>query len=86
MSANGDCYEAAGKYIMDECVFTPKDCKLILVHAEVSGQGSLGGVRYGHAFVLDGDIHTVNIDGTNMINITNTDTLESHPDWSSEPE
>ena len=55
MDANGDCYEAAGKYIMDECVFTPKNCTLILVHAEVSGQGPLEGVRYGHAFILDGD-------------------------------
>jgi hypothetical protein len=55
MNASGDCYEAAGKYIMDECMFAPKDCNLILVHAEVSGQGPLGGYKYGHAFILDGD-------------------------------
>ena len=50
--AGGDCYEASGKYIMDECL---TDCDLILVHGEVSGQGELAGVRYGHAWVEDGD-------------------------------
>jgi len=49
----GDCYEAAGKYMMDNCMIG--DCDLVLVHGEVSGQGSLEGVRYGHAWVEDGD-------------------------------
>lgn len=47
----GDCYEAAGKYMLDQCL---RGCEnLRLVHAEVLGQGSLQGVTYGHAFVID---------------------------------
>ena len=49
----GDCYEAAGRYMMEQCM--SEDCKLILVHAEATGQGPIKGVRYGHAFVLDGN-------------------------------
>jgi hypothetical protein len=52
MRAEGDCYEVAGKYLMDACLFEP-DCGLILVHAEVTGQGPVEGLKYGHAFVLD---------------------------------
>ena len=44
----GDCYEAAGKYIMSH----PGE-NLTLVHAEVMGQGQLEGVTFGHAFVQD---------------------------------
>ena len=51
----GDCYEAAGKYIMDKCLFAGPNCDLILVHAEVTGQGPIQGLKHGHAFVLDGD-------------------------------
>jgi hypothetical protein len=50
---SGDCYEAAGKHLMDSCLFD-RSCGLILVHAEVTGQGPIDGVKYGHAFVLDG--------------------------------
>ena len=58
----GDCFEAAGKYIMDNGVSTwlnpdkKIDKKLILVHGEVGGQGPLEGVRYGHAWVEDGNM------------------------------
>lgn len=52
MNATGDCYEAAGKYMMDNCMMG--GCNLILVHGEVQGQGHLDGVTYGHAWVLDG--------------------------------
>lgn len=52
-NAGGDCYEAAGKYMMDECLFG--GCELILVHGEVAGQGALEGISYGHAWVLDGN-------------------------------
>jgi len=38
---------------MDNCMIG--GCDLVLVHGEVSGQGSLEGVRYGHAWVEDGD-------------------------------
>ena len=51
--ATGDCYEAAFKFIMDECNFTPENSKrYILVHAEVMGQGPLQGTTFGHAFVV----------------------------------
>ena len=50
----GNCYEAAGKYMMDHCFVKP-DCGLTLVHGEVAGQGPLEGLTYGHAWVLDGD-------------------------------
>ncbi len=49
----GDCYEAAFKFIMDECLFTPaNESRYILVHAEVMGQGPLEGKTFGHAFVV----------------------------------
>jgi len=50
----GDCYEAAGRYITDNLMFSDKD-NLILVHGIVTGQGPLEGVEYGHAWVEDGD-------------------------------
>ena len=53
-NAGGDCYEAAGKYMMDNCQF--EGCNLTLVHGEVQGQGPLSGVRYGHAWVEDGNM------------------------------
>jgi hypothetical protein len=56
MKKIGDCYEAAGKYMMDQCLLTREDCHLKLVHAEVTGQGPISGLKYGHAFVLDGDM------------------------------
>ena len=55
MQANGDCYEAAGKYMMTKCQFGGNCDNLTLVHGEVSGQGPLTGIRYGHAWVEDGD-------------------------------
>jgi hypothetical protein len=51
--ATGDCYEAAFKFIMDECNLEPKnEERYILVHAEVMGQGPLRGTTFGHAFVV----------------------------------
>jgi hypothetical protein len=52
MSSGGDCYEAAGKYMMDNCMFGCSN--MILVHAEVMGQGPLEGTTFGHAWVLNG--------------------------------
>jgi hypothetical protein len=68
LNDGGDCYEAAGKYIMDECVFgTAGDgCNLILVHGEVAGQGALEGVTFGHAWVLDGGIAIDRSNGGNL--------------------
>lgn len=47
---NGDCYEAAGRYMTDHM-----SKSLVLVHGEVEGQGPLKGVRFGHAWIEDGD-------------------------------
>ena len=57
----GDCYEAAGKYILAH----PGD-GLKLVHAEVMGQGPIAGTTFGHAFVLDGDIVIDKSNGRNL--------------------
>lgn len=46
----GNCYEAAGRYIMNS-----KDDGLMLVHGEVEGQGEIDGVRFGHAWLEKGD-------------------------------
>jgi len=64
MNSLGDCYEAAGKYMMDNCM---SGCNLVLVHGEVTGQGDITGIKYGHAWVEDDD--TV-IDKSNGRDIT----------------
>lgn len=51
--ARGDCFEAAGKYILANKEEQPH---LVLVHAEVTGQGPIAGIRYAHAWVEDGDL------------------------------
>jgi len=51
--SGGDCFEAAGKTMLDYQPFSDKGMKL--VHAFVSGQGSLNGVRYEHAWNELGD-------------------------------
>ncbi len=65
MEAKGNCYEVAGKYMMDQCLLN-RGCKLILVHAEVTGQGPIGGLKYGHAFILDGDTVIDKSNGRNL--------------------
>lgn len=68
MPANGDCYEAAFNFMMDQCMFNPSQAgKYTLVHAEVMGQGPIEGVTFGHAFVVK-DGNTV-IDRSNGRNI-----------------
>lgn len=49
----GDCYRAAGRYILDKGIVNPN---LTLVHGFVTGQGSISGVRYDHAWIEDGDM------------------------------
>jgi len=51
----GDCYMAAGKYMMDNALFPMKNDNLILVHGEVTGLGPIAGIKYGHAWIEDGD-------------------------------
>jgi len=66
--ATGDCYEAAFKFIMDECLLTPENEKrYILVHAEVMGQGDIAGTTFGHAFVVKD--HALVIDRSNGRNL-----------------
>jgi len=53
--ANGDCYVVAAK-ILIENNYTKKISFIgtpYLVHAEVTGQGEIEGLRYGHAWVED---------------------------------
>lgn len=57
----GDCYYVAGSIAMNEKL--PKEVKAFnlmefqgtpyVVHAEVSGQGAISGLRYGHAWIED---------------------------------
>jgi hypothetical protein len=63
----GDCYEAAIKFIMSKCMFGP-DCPFSIVHAEVAGQGSLDGVNFGHAYVID-KRNNIAIDTSNGKNV-----------------
>jgi hypothetical protein len=51
----GDCYEVAGRYVMDNGMFG-RGSDLVLVHGEVTGQGRISGVKYGHAWVEQGDM------------------------------
>lgn len=51
-AANGDCYEAAGKFIAEQLMMGRGD-GYVLVHGEVRGQGPLMGVNFGHAWVID---------------------------------
>ena len=53
MKADGDCYFTVGKMVLDEVLpisGTSRDDYRI-IHAKVSGQGSLTGTRYGHAWL-----------------------------------
>ena len=69
MKANGDCYEAAGRFMMDNCSFGPPDCHgFTLVHGEVMGQGPLEGITYGHAWVLDPSMNVIDkSNGRNLV-------------------
>ena len=74
-TATGDCYDAAAKYIMSlsKLYMGPRGRVvgdvgaaegLILVHAEVMGQGPLEGTTFGHGFVVDTELDFV-IDKSN---------------------
>jgi hypothetical protein len=47
-TGNGDCYEAAGKYMMDHGIGQKG---LVLVHGEVTGQGPIEGLKFGHSWL-----------------------------------
>ena len=72
-TSGGDCYEAAAKYILSvgNPAFggtTGAAENLIVVHAEVMGQGPLEGTTFGHGFVVDKSSDTV-IDKSNGRNL-----------------
>jgi hypothetical protein len=51
--ATGDCYTSAGDWMIANCRSGGlSNGDAYLVHAEVTGQGPIAGLRYGHAFVL----------------------------------
>lgn len=66
MPANGDCYEAAGKFMISNA--SKGGGKYVLVHGEVLGRGPLDGVNFGHAWVLDVDADMV-VDNSNGGNV-----------------
>lgn len=49
---NGDCYQAAGSYLMDNHFDNEN---LVLVHGTVTGQGRIKGIEFGHAWIEDGE-------------------------------
>ena len=59
----GDCYCIAGHYLMDNGISNPN---LVMVHGEVSGQGQISGIRYGHAWIEDGDMVIDNSNNRNL--------------------
>ena len=47
----GDCYEAAARFVIGN-----SRCPgIMLAHGEVTGQGPIVGIRYGHAWAEIGD-------------------------------
>jgi predicted ABC-type ATPase len=56
----GDCYKTAGDFVLDSKLFGETRTNKIkfvgephVVHAEVTGQGEISGLKYGHAWVED---------------------------------
>ena len=47
----GNCYEAAARFVIGNA----RCPEIRLVHGEVTGQGPIAGIRYGHAWVEIGD-------------------------------
>jgi hypothetical protein len=67
LPADGDCYEAAGKFISERLLDGDR-IRFLLVHGEVRGQGPLMGVNFGHAWVIDKTSDSV-IDRSNGRNL-----------------
>jgi hypothetical protein len=59
----GDCYCAAGHYLMEHGMSKPN---LVLVHGEVTGQGKIKNIKYGHAWIEDGDMVIDNSQGRHI--------------------
>jgi len=52
---DGDCYAAAANYVIDNAILRGNK-NLMLVHGDVTGQGPIAGIIYGHAWVEDGNM------------------------------
>lgn len=50
-NTGGDCYQANGRKILDKT----DSSGWILCHGEVTGQGAIKGVRFGHCWCEEGD-------------------------------
>ena len=61
-AAKGDCFEAAGKWIMANDLGT----NARVVHGEVTGQGALEGVKFGHAWIEIGETVLEVANGNNL--------------------
>jgi hypothetical protein len=57
LTATGDCYEANGRYFIEQTWLKGiTESSLTLVHGEVTGGGGqVLGINYGHAWLLDGN-------------------------------
>jgi len=60
----GDCYEANGRFFIDETLFG--GASWILVHGEVTGQGPLEGINYGHCWIESGGSVIDHSNGNNI--------------------
>jgi hypothetical protein len=68
VSTTGNCYEVAANYVMDNSLFSRGGLTqgMVLVHAEVTGQGPIEGLKYGHAWAEVGGIVIDNSNGNNI--------------------
>ena len=46
---NGDCYQVAANFIINDFLHNEKST-LKLIHGEVTGQGPVAGIKFGHAW------------------------------------
>jgi hypothetical protein len=61
--ATGDCYEAAAKLLLFGGM--PEEARL--VHGNVTGQGPVAGIRFGHAWVELGDLVFDHSNGRHLV-------------------
>ena len=61
----GDCFQAAGRFMMDLDDKLENEVKMI--HAIVRGEGELEGRRFGHAFNKIGDVIFDNSNGDKVV-------------------
>ena len=52
---HGNCFDVAAKLVIDND-YSKEFNDPLLVHGEVAGQGPLEGIRFGHAWVEDGNV------------------------------